>query len=114
MSTPIKLKSYFPQPCIAFALAGLAIFTLGAAWSTQGIVAILPSHIALAGGLAIAVVAAYQFPIQVGFRHQIEMTTIPFYLMAVLLPTAALAATTAGVALAVAELLARPRRGNSY
>ena len=112
MST--KLKKYFPQPFIAATLLGLVGVAVGGAWLVQGIPPIRAEQALLAVCLALGVVAAYRFPIHVGFRQKIEMTTVPLYLMAVLLPDAALAATTAGIGVLAAELMVRAPRGNYY
>jgi putative nucleotidyltransferase with HDIG domain len=93
----------------AIASAGLA-----GAWASGIPHTFNPQDILLAGYLAAAVIAAYQFPIHIRYGHKVEMTTTPLYLMVVLVPSVPLAATAAGLAVLGAELMVRARRGNYY
>src|SRR5689334_11463515 len=47
------------------------------AWAGEGL---------LAAGLIAGVVLAYRFPIHIHYRLKIEMSTVPIYLLSVLLP----------------------------
>ncbi len=58
-----------------------------------------------------ATIAAYQFPLHVRPRTKVYMSSVPFYLLAVLVPPP-LAAAAAGVAAFLGELSVRKTRGN--
>lgn len=60
--------------------------------------------------LVLATIAAYQFPIHIYPKTKIYMASVPFYLMAVLLPPA-LAATVAGLGALSGEVSVRSKRG---
>jgi signal transduction histidine kinase len=66
----------------------------------------------LALGLVIAIVVATRFPIHIRRKTKVHMASVPFYLLAVLVPPA-LAATAAGVGALLGELSVRAQRGNS-
>ncbi|HUS16222.1 MAG TPA: HD-GYP domain-containing protein [Chloroflexia bacterium] len=106
------LKKSFPQPLIAATLMALVCLALGGAWRLEGSSSIQAEQALLTVFLVLGVIAAYRFPIHVGFRQKVEMTTVPIYLMAVLLPDVALAATAAGIGVLAAELTVRAQRGN--
>lgn len=61
--------------------------------------------------LILATLAAYQFPIHIYPKTKIYMASVPFYLMAVLLPPA-LAATVAGLGALSGEVSVRSKRGS--
>src|SRR3954447_11524640 len=96
-----ELRKSFPQPLVAGALTVLAGVALGGAWLLQPPGALRLDQVFLTVYLTLDVIAAYQFPVHVRFRQKVEMTTIPLYLMAVLLPGPAWAATAAGLSLLV-------------
>jgi hypothetical protein len=106
------LKGWFPQPLVAGLLLSLALLGLGGAWLASRPATISVEHALLALALVLGLLATYQFPIHLGFRQKVEMSTVPLYLAAVLLPAPALAATVAGVGVLAAELMVRGRRGN--
>ena len=62
--------------------------------------------------LAGAVAAAYQFPIHAEHRLKVEMTTVPLYLMAVLLTFTPFAGACAGLGVLAGEMLVHKTRGN--
>lgn len=101
------------QPLVGIATSLVATAAVAAAWvkapgsaahAAAGIVALC---------LGVAVVAAYRFPLHVGHKTKLQVATVAYYLMAVLLP-APLAATTAGVAAAAGELMLQRKRGLLY
>jgi hypothetical protein len=61
--------------------------------------------------LAVAIVAAYIFPVHLRYHTKAAMTTVPLFLTAVLLPVPIAVAVGAGATLA-GELLVRRERGN--
>src|SRR5437868_8168553 len=61
-------------------------------------------------GLVAAIVVAYRFPIQIRRKTKVYMSSVPFYLLAVLVPPP-LAATAAGVGALLGELSVRSQRG---
>ena len=93
---------------------GVALLTIsGSALLAPGSLAALGQlgTLLVLGSLVLAIVASYQFPIHI--RHKIKMavTSIPFYLLAALLPPT-LAGIAAATGFLVAELSVRQRRGN--
>jgi putative nucleotidyltransferase with HDIG domain len=104
----------FPQPGLAIILSTLAGATLVAGWWSQARDGLNTGLLPLIFFLVVAISAAYRFPIHISHQLKVEMTTIPTYLIAVLLPTAPLAATAAGVGILTGELIMRARRGNYW
>jgi hypothetical protein len=101
------------QPLVGTITSGLALLTLAVAWlpgvqprATNAASAAVVAVILVAG-----VILAYQFPIHIGYRHKVEVNTVPLFLMAARVPPA-LAATAAGLGILVAELAVRSRRGS--
>ena len=99
------------QPHIAVGTGLLALVALGAVWFAQP----LPPLRAI-GALGVLLVAgvilAYQFPMYVGHNTKICVTSIPLYLLAVLLsPGPAVAA--AGLSVVLGEFLVRTHRGTT-
>jgi HD-GYP domain-containing protein (c-di-GMP phosphodiesterase class II) len=102
------------QPGVGISTGALAVIVLFAGWmgSTFGGTPILNiGNTLLALGLIVALIVAYQFPIQIHYHQKMYMGSVPYFLMAVLLP-APLAATAAGLGTLLAELAVRQRRGN--
>jgi putative nucleotidyltransferase with HDIG domain len=95
-------------------LSILAGATLVAGWLIEGSTPIHGEQVLLTLFLVVAIIAAYQFPIHINHHLKVEMTTVPTYLIAVLLPTAPLAATAAGLGILTGELVMRTRRGNYW
>ena len=108
----------FPQPFVAAVTGALALLALTTAWAATGLNAqhhpLSAEHLLLALLLAAGVAACYRYPIHIGHSHKVEMTSVPLYLMAVLLPSVPLAATAAGLGILSGEMLVRARRGNLY
>ncbi len=108
------LHRLVPQPLIAFLMSCCAIIALVWAWSgteygytNSETIRAIP----LALVLSLAVVAAGHYPIHYGHRLEMEVTTVPLYLMAVLLPPP-VAAMAAGLGILTLELSQRSRKGN--
>ena len=103
----------FKQPLVSIVTGCTALLALAAAWvrfppalAPENAGALLVTILGLGGG----VLLAYQFPIHVHYRLKIAPSSVPIYLLAVLLPPA-LAATVAGVAVLGAEVSVRAQRG---
>ncbi len=111
---PVVLRRVFPQPGLAAIVSVLALATLAAGWELQGRTPISGAQGLLTLFLFAAIVAAYQFPIHINRHLKVEMTTVPTYLIAALLPTVPLAALAAGAGILTGELLNRTRRGNYW
>ncbi|MDQ2904321.1 MAG: HD-GYP domain-containing protein [Chloroflexota bacterium] len=67
--------------------------------------------ILLAGFLAGAIVVSYRYPINIRLHVKIQMSTVAFYLLAVLLPPP-VAASVAGIGILVAEVSVQARSQN--
>lgn len=96
---------------VAAATAALALGALAAAWLTS---ARWPdgSALVLTMGLLVAIVSAFQFPLHIARQTKVYVTSVPYYLLAVLvLPP--LAATAAGLGALMGELSVRQARGNT-
>ncbi len=110
------LRRIFPQPLfgiIAIALGALALSLASSQAAVDPRAAVLPSHLTLAGGLVTAVLIAERFPLHLRYHIKLYITTIPLFLIAVLLPPA-LATVCAGTAILISEWLARASKGNRY
>ena len=109
------LRRLLPQPLVGAGTGALALLALAAAWirAPMGIggAATVPVML-LALFLIGAIVVANRFPIHIRRKTKVYMTSVPFYLLAVLVPPA-LAATAAGVGALLGELSMRAQRGNS-
>src|ERR671936_2520480 len=109
------LRRLWPQPLVGAGTVALALVALAAAWIMAPMRIGSPETVRVmltALGLMIAIVAANRFPIPIRRQQKIYMTSVPFYLLAVLVPPP-LAATTAGVGTMLGELSMSARRGNS-
>lgn len=111
---PGVVRRAFPQPGLAAIVSVLALATLAAGWELQGSTPISGVQGLRTLLLFLGIIAAYQFPIHVSHHLKVEMTTVPTYLIAALLPTASLAALAAGLGILTGELLMRTRRGNYW
>jgi hypothetical protein len=109
-----KLNKVFPQPLVAGLLSGLALAGAGGAWLIEGGPVAPAPQLFVAVLLLAGVVAAYRFPIHIGLRRKVEMSTVPIYLLAVLMPHVSVAATVAGLGILAGELMVRRQRGNYY
>ena len=103
---------FAPQPLTSIAVVATAlaavVVTGGLSveqWGAHG------EHALLLLILGIAVVLSEQFPIHVRHNTKVQMTTVPLFLMAVLLAPP-YAAVCAGLALLVGELTVRKQKGN--
>jgi len=106
---PIMLS---PQPTVSLGTAGMALVSLVLAWfrapaSPSG--ALLPT-IVLATGLIGAVVVSYRYPIHIRHQTKVFLSTIAYYLLAVLVPPIA-AAAAAGVGALCGEVSRRKSSG---
>src|SRR5436305_5105633 len=109
------LRSLLPQPLVGAGTVVFALLALAAAWirvpgGIGGPVTVRAVLLALF--LMGAIVVANRFPILIRRKTKIYMSSVPFYLLAVLV-TPPLAATAAGMGALLAELSMRTRRGNS-
>ncbi len=109
-----SLARLFPQPAIACLVSGMAVAGLGFGWATQGLSGITVESVALATALVIGVAVAYRFPIHLNRSRKVEITSVPLYLMAALLPGMPFAATAAGLGILIGEMSVRAERGNYY
>ncbi len=111
------LARWMPQPLVAVAIGALAALSLGVSYwpslQQPGGAARLESLPLLlcAVALLVCVVLAYKFPIHLRFQLKIYMSSVPLYLMAVLLPPP-LAATLAGAGMLTGELMVQAERKN--
>src|SRR5215207_8354050 len=106
---------FMPQPLTAIVISILALIILVAPWiDTPALVLnTIPIHTGLiAILLSIAIISAGMNPIH--FQHNIKvfLTTVPLYVVAMLLPPA-LAALTAGVSILTVQMLTRSQSGNT-
>jgi HD-GYP domain-containing protein (c-di-GMP phosphodiesterase class II) len=108
------IARYFPQPIVALIISPLAAVALGSAWLMLGTAGIEPADLLLVTLLSCCVAASYLFPIHISRCHKVEMTSVSLYLMAVLSPTAPLAATGAACGILAGEMLVKRKRGNYY
>jgi len=102
------------QPAVGICTSALAVIVLIAGWMGGrfgGAPIVNIGNALLAAGLVLALIIAYQFPIQIHYHQKMYMGSVPYFLMAALLP-APLAAATAGLGTVLAELTVRQRRGN--
>jgi len=113
------MKAYFsqfmPQPltAILFSIPALIILimpwvdmraiTLDGATMQAGLIAIV---------LSIAIMSAGMHPIHLQHNIKVFLTTVPFYVLAILLPPT-LAALTAGISTLIGQLLSRSHSGNT-
>jgi len=103
------LPRLWPQPLVGAATAGCALLALAALWWRVPVDPGGPA-VALAAGLALAVVAAHRFPLGGHGRTKLGLASVPYYLMAALLP-APLAAAAAGLGALGGDLSVRRARG---
>jgi len=103
------LPRLWPQPLVGAATAGCALLALAALWWRAPAGPGGPA-VALAAGLALAVVAAHRFPLGGRGRTKLGLASVPYYLMAALLP-APLAAVAAGLGALGGDLSVRRARG---
>ncbi len=97
-----------PQPTVGLATAGLALLSLILAWIRAPITpsaALLPT-IAVAIGLTGAVVVSYEYPIHIRHQTKVNLFTIVYYLLAVLV-SPFIAAAAAGIGSICGEVMMR-------
>jgi len=105
----LRAARLWPQPLVGAATAGCALLALAALWWRAPAGPGGPA-VALAAGLALAVVAAHRFPLGGRGRATLGLASVPYYLMAALLP-APLAAVAAGLGALGGDLSVRRARG---
>lgn len=109
-----RLRSLAPQPLTGILMSALALLAVAAAIAPIGPSAVAQmgiAHLFTAVWLLAAVVVADHYPIHIHYHTKICLTTVPLYLMAVLLPLP-LAALTAGLSTLGSELLVQTKRGS--
>jgi len=107
----MPLRCLWPQPAIGGVTATLALGALVGAWRgpTRG----MEGHDALLAVLLLVLIsAAFQWPLHIQRQTKVYMTSVPYYLLAVLVAPP-LAATAAGLGALMGELSVRRRRGNT-
>jgi HD-GYP domain-containing protein (c-di-GMP phosphodiesterase class II) len=110
------LAQIVPQPLVSIVASALALCALGWAWVGTEFGYRTSANLgtlAFAFVLGLAVVVVGQYPIYFGYRVKIELTTVPLYLMAVLLPLP-LAAAFSGLSILALELSQRSTKGNAF
>jgi hypothetical protein len=111
----VHFSRFMPQPLTAILMSLLALIILIAGWVDMPTI-VLDTSSAHAGliatFLATAIISAGMYPIH--FQHNIKvfLTTIPLYVMAMVLPPA-MAAVTAGLGMLIVQLLTRSHSGNT-
>jgi HD-GYP domain-containing protein (c-di-GMP phosphodiesterase class II) len=98
------------QPRIAYASSGIAALALLAAYGADHAGIATLTCLAIGMTLMGMVVLAYHFPVYIRHNTKICVMSIPLYLMAILLPVP-VAATVAGLSIAVGEYIVRAQRG---
>src|SRR2546423_11751058 len=109
------LRRLLPQPLVGAGTVALALVAIAVVWikAPAGVGAPETVPVALLTlGLVVATVVASRFPIHIRRKTKVYMSSVPFYLLAVLVPSA-LAATAAGMGALLGELSMRAQRGNS-
>lgn len=110
LSRGVALPHPSPQLLVGAATAGCALVALAVSWRPLlGVPAVGTVLVTIC--LVGATIAAYQFPLHVRPRTKVYMSSVPFYLLAVLV-SPPLAGTAAGVAAFLGELSVRKTRGN--
>jgi diguanylate cyclase (GGDEF)-like protein len=105
----LRAARLWPQPLVGAATAGCALLALAALWWRAPAGPGGPA-VVLAVVLALAVVAAHRFPLGGRGRTKLGLASVPYYLMAALLP-APLAAVAAGLGALGGDLAVRRARG---
>lgn len=108
------LKRLWPQPLVAAIVVLLATTGLVGAWGLSGLRDVSAKDVLLSLALVAAMVATYHFPFHLGRSQKIDMTSIPIYLAAALIPSIPLAASAAGAGILISEMLVRAERRNLY
>ncbi|HKP51244.1 MAG TPA: HD-GYP domain-containing protein [Chloroflexia bacterium] len=109
-----SLRRLWPQPFVAVAVSTLAATALTGAWGTLGLDNIEVKDVLLGLALIGVMVATYHFPFHLGRSQKIDMTSIPLYLAAALIPSPPLAASVVGVGILISEMSVRSERRNLY
>lgn len=108
------MSRIIPQPLVAIVTSGLGLIALGWVWFGTGNGYAGSENlraIPLAVALSLAVVVAGRYPIHYGYRLKMEVTTIPLYLMAALLPPP-VASLSTGLGILILELSQKSNKGN--
>src|SRR5579859_2024205 len=110
----MRPASLTPQPLVACVLTALAVVAVWASSAGTG-VGLLSQHavpsVLVAASLTAALLWTYRLPVEFGYHTKIQLTSVPLYLMAVLLPPP-LAALCAGLGAWAGELSVRKKRHN--
>ena len=109
-----SIQRVFPQPMLAIVLGTLALLSLLMAlrgYSTEAMLWLDGPTLALALGLVVAGIVADQRPVHVTYHTKVALTTVPLFLIAVLLPLPLVTLAAGGSSL-VGEMLERKRRGS--
>src|SRR5579863_966679 len=110
-----KQRQLTPQLLVGAGVVALALLAVTVSWlqidsGSGGGVSL--ASLLLAVGLSGAVVAAYQYPLHIRPRTKVYLASVPYYLLAVMVPPP-LAVTAAGAAALVGELSVRAQRGTT-
>src|SRR5688572_10181504 len=99
-------RSWLKHPFVAILTSAQALCLLATAWAVAGAEALAYINlytVLLILGLTGGILLAYRYPIHVEYRLKVELSSLPLYLMVVLLPLP-LAILAAGCAILLAEL----------
>jgi HD-GYP domain-containing protein (c-di-GMP phosphodiesterase class II) len=103
------------QPLVGIVLSAVGVALVTVSWLVDppltGRSTLTTTDAVLALCLILSLYLAYQFPVHIRYTIKIEMSSVPLYLTAVLLPPAA-AACTIGVGLVASELSMYRQRGS--
>src|SRR5581483_10122930 len=111
---PLLPRHWVPQPLTALVLTACAIAALSWAAGQAELSALGPNYLATAFVdlfLLLGLVLAIFYPIHVDRQTKLQLSTLPLFLMAVLLPPL-LAGLTAGVGTLLAQTVTRHRTHN--
>jgi len=105
------LRHLTPQPLLGLTAVVLAFACLARFWMSYGTGVVDLPVAALTLCLIAAALAAHAFPIHIRHNTKINVSSVPLYLLVVLLPVS-LGATSAGLSVLADGLIFRSRRGN--
>src|SRR3954466_15436800 len=111
-SLPDTIHRSWPQPTVAVVMSLLALAALVGVWLFSGPANLDETSLLLSAALVAAIPVSYHYPIHLSRSQKVEVTSIPIYLAAALLPTAPFAATVVGLGILAGELHVRSSRGN--
>jgi len=108
-STALRLK---PETLLAAGFGLLAIFALGSVWAAS-IEPLAPRDALIALLILAGLIVASVFPIHIRYHTKTSMTSVPLYMLAVLMPPL-YAALAAGVGVLISEVLMRKQHGSLF